>query len=108
MTKVLVLALGAFCILAPLWSSMAMAGTFCNVTSFGKQCWFYDMDSCQQEAASSGGACIINQKEARPPSGSAPFCVVTSHSSSCWYYNAQDCQREAAISGGACAVNPNR
>lgn len=84
-----------------------LAAPFCAVFSYGKQCWYYTYDDCLR-AAGSQGACVINQEEARPPSGGAPFCVVTSYGTQCSYYDAQSCRQAAAASGGACAVNPNR
>lgn len=92
-----------------LLTQSVFAAPFCAVFSYGTQCWYYTYDQCLQ-AAGSQGACIINQEEARPPSGgaTAPFCVVTSYATQCWYYDAQSCQQAAAASGGACAINPNR
>lgn len=87
----------------------AFAAPFCVVTSYGRQCYYYDNPSCQRAAASSNGACVINQEEAKPaPASGAPFCVVTSYATQCWYYDASSCQQAAANSNGACAVNPNR
>lgn len=63
-----------------LLTQSVFAAPFCAVFSYGTQCWYYTYDQCLQ-AAGSQGACIINQEEARPPSGgaTAPFCVVTSY-----------------------------
>jgi outer membrane protein assembly factor BamE (lipoprotein component of BamABCDE complex) len=86
-----------------------LAAPFCVVTQFGTECWYYDMPSCRQAAASKNGACIINQDEAQPAQqGGTPFCVVTQYATNCWYYNAQSCQQAAASNRGACVVNPNR
>src|SRR5215469_16357857 len=90
--------------LAALISSEAGAAPFCAVFSFGKQCWYYDMDSCEQVAGTSG-ACVVNQDEVRAPTASAPFCVVQSYGTNCWYYDASQCEEAAASSGGACVVN---
>lgn len=85
----------------------AFAAPFCAVFSYGKHCYYYNYQSCLQ-AVGSQGACVINEEEARPPSGDAPFCVVTSFGTQCWYYDAQSCRRAAVSSGGVCAVNPDR
>ncbi len=87
--------------------SVASAAPFCAVFSYGKQCFYYDYNSCMQ-AAGGAGACVINQEEAHAPSGSAPFCVVASFGTQCFYWDADSCRQAAASSGGACAVNPNR
>ena len=76
----------------------ANAAPFCSVHSYGENCWYYSMRSCQQ----TGNACIINPNEVRFPSGGAPFCVVQSYGTNCWYYDAQSCQQAAYSSGGAC------
>lgn len=87
------------------------AAPFCTVFSYGKQCYYYTWEECQQ-AAGSQGACVVNDQEVRAPSGGsssgAPFCVVTSFGTNCWYYDAASCRQAAASSGGVCAVNPNR
>ena len=88
-------------------SIVSEAAPFCAVFSFGRQCYYYDMNSCQQ-AAGTQGACVINQDEAKAPSGGAPFCVVQSFGTQCYYYDAQACRDAAASSGGACAINPDR
>ena len=100
---------GLLVMCAALLPQYVIAAPFCTVFSYGEQCWYYTYDDCLR-AAGSQGACVINQKEARPPSGGsgAPFCVVTSYGTQCWYYDAQSCRQAAAESGGACAVNPNR
>ena len=82
----------------------ASAAPFCAVFSFGSQCWYYTLQSCE-EAAGSAGACVVNQQEVQPPNGGAPFCVVTGISTNCWYYSAESCREMAASSGGACYVN---
>lgn len=88
-------------------STIGNAAPFCAVFSYGRQCFYYDMNSCRQ-AAGSAGACVINQEEARPPSGGAPFCVVQSFGTQCFYYDAQACRDAAASSGGQCVVNSSR
>lgn len=88
-------------------SSSALAAPYCAVFSYGKQCYYYDWDSCRK-AAGKEGACVINQQEAKPASGSAPFCVVASHGTQCYYYNAESCRNAAASANAVCAVNPNR
>jgi len=81
-----------------------MAAPFCAVFSFGKQCYYYSLAQCQR-AAGSQGACIINEDEVKPPSGSARFCVVNSWGTQCHYYDANSCRQAASSSGGACVVN---
>ena len=56
-------------------ASTAFAAPYCAVFSYGKQCYYYDWSTCQQ-AAGTQGACVINQEEAKAPSGGAPFCVA--------------------------------
>ena len=82
---------------------------FCAVFSYGKQCFYFDMDGCRR-AAGDSGACVINQDEVRQPLGGsgAPFCVVTSYATQCFYYDAATCRQAATTSGGACVVNSNR
>ena len=89
-------------------SEQAFAAPFCAVFSFGRQCYYYDLPSCQK-AAGTAGACVINQDEVQAPSANeAPFCVVHSYGTQCYYWDAQSCRRDAENSGGACVVNPNR
>jgi len=84
-----------------------MSAPYCAVFSWGKQCYYYNYDSCVQ-AAGTQGACTINQKEIKPPSGGAPFCVVASYGTQCWYYNAQSCREAATLANAVCAINSNR
>lgn len=86
---------------------LAHAAPFCAVFSYGKQCFYYDYNSCLQ-AAGSQGACVVNQDEMRAPSSGAPFCVVASYGTQCYYYDAQSCRQAAASQNAACVVNPNR
>ena len=88
-------------------ASNSFAAPFCAVFSYGKQCYYYDWDSCEL-AAGSQGACVINQKEAKAPTGGAPFCVVASYGTQCFYYDAESCRRAAAAANAVCAINPNR
>jgi len=100
-------AIRASAVLLLLMSSSVVAAPFCAVSAFGKQCIYFSYDACMA-AVGTSGACVINQEEARRPSGGAPFCVVTGFGTQCWYYDAESCRPAAAGSGGACAVNPNR
>jgi hypothetical protein len=102
--NVALLAMLASLVLLP---HLAVAAPFCAVCSHGKQCYYYSMDACLRAAGDRCG-CIINDAEAKRPSGGAPFCVVTSYATQCSYYDAGSCQRAAARAGGACAVNPNQ
>jgi hypothetical protein len=88
-------------------ATITHAAPYCAVFSYGKQCYYYDWNSCEQ-AAGSQGACVINQEEAKAPSGGAPFCVVTSYGTQCHYYDAQSCRQAAASANAVCAINPNR
>lgn len=87
--------------------NLCCAAPFCAVFSYGKQCFYYDYKDCLN-AVGSEGACIVNQQEARTPSGGAPFCVVASFGTQCFYYDANSCRQAAASSNGACVVNSNR
>ena len=87
--------------------SIAYAAPYCAVFSYGRQCYYYDWNTCVQ-AAGTQGACVINQEEAHPPSGSAPFCVVASYGTQCFYFDAQTCRQAAAAANAVCAINPNR
>ncbi len=90
------------------WTAVtAFSAPFCTVFSYGQQCYYYDWNSCRQ-AAGSQGACVINQEEAKAPSGGAPFCVVSSYGTQCIYYDAQSCRQSAASQQAVCAINPNR
>lgn len=80
-----------------------LAAPFCTVFSWGKQCLYYDYQSCAQ-AAGTVGTCIANQEEIHKPSGSGKFCVVTSYATQCLYYDAESCRQVAADSGGVCMV----
>ena len=88
-------------------TNTAFAAPYCAVLSSGRQCYYYDFNSCQQ-AAGSQGACVINQEEAKAPSGGAPFCVVASYGTQCFYYDASACRQAAEAANAVCAVNPNR
>ena len=101
------LKVAAIIAIASCTSSAAFSAPFCAVFSFGRQCYYYDLRTCQQ-AAGTSGACVINEDEAHPPSGGAPFCVVQSFGTQCYYYDASSCQQAAASSGGACVVNNSR
>jgi hypothetical protein len=104
MSKKLLLCFSCYTLLSV---QLIYAAPFCVVTSYGKNCWYYDMPSCQEAAVSSRGACVINQNEVKIPSGGAPFCVVTSYGTNCWYYDAPSCQQAAASNGGTCVVKSN-
>lgn len=82
---------------------LANAAPFCAVFAHGKQCFYYDLASCQR-AAGSSGACITNDDELKPASGAGTFCVVTSYATQCHYYDAQSCRRAASTQGGVCKV----
>ena len=84
----------------------AVAGApFCVVSSFGKQCTYYDEPFCQRTANTLHGACVINTEEAKPPSNSGPpFCVVSSFGTQCTYYDAPACERAAEALHGRCAA----
>lgn len=88
-------------------ATTAFAAPYCAVFSYGKQCYYYDWNSCQQ-AAGNEGACVINQEEAKAPSGDAPFCVVASYGTQCYYYDAQSCRQAATSANAVCAINPNQ
>ncbi len=92
--------------LASCMSSEVLAAPFCAVFSYGKQCYYYSLDACQ-EAAGESGACVVNDEEVQAPAHGAPFCVVQSFGAQCFYYDAGSCRQAAASSGGACVVNPN-
>lgn len=84
-----------------------LAAPFCTVFSYGKNCIYYDYNSCLQ-ASGSSGACIVNQDEVRTTSNGGPFCVVASYGTQCIYYDAQSCRQAAASENAACVVNPNK
>lgn len=94
----------AFFVLSSSLTTFVMAAPYCAVFSWGKQCYYYNYNSCRQ-AAGTQGACIINQEEIKQPSGSAPFCVVASYGTQCWYYDAQSCRTAAASANAVCAIN---
>jgi len=98
----------AVTLLATFISFQAAAAPFCAVFSYGKQCYYYTLQACQQAAGSSGACVVNNQGIGMSPSGGAPFCVVQSYGAQCFYYDAQACRKAASSSGGACVVNPNR
>jgi hypothetical protein len=103
------------------------AAPFCVATQYGENCWYYNRSSCEEAAARSRGACIINQEEIqrrdspsvfgspaphqsspyRSPSSGPPFCVVTQYTTNCYYYDAPSCQRAAAEKNGMCVYNPD-
>ncbi len=87
-------------------ASIGVAAPFCAVFSYGKQCYYYDLRSCQQ-AAGNSGACVTNDEETKPANGSGKFCVVTSYSTDCFYFDAQSCKSAARSSGGVCQVKMN-
>jgi hypothetical protein len=94
-------------VLLALTALSAQAAPFCAVFGYGRQCFYFDMNSCRQ-AAGSQGACVVNEEEVQAPSSSgAPFCVVQSFGTQCFYFDADSCRRAAANSGGACVVNSN-
>lgn len=88
-------------------TSNVFAAPYCAVFSFGTQCFYFDWKSCQQ-AAGSQGACVINQAEAKAPSGGAPFCVAAWYGTQCVYFDAQSCRQAATSANAVCAINPNR
>lgn len=88
-------------------TSPTFAAPYCAVFSYGKQCQYYDWDSCQR-AVGNEGACVINQGEAKAPLGNAPFCVVSGLATKCYYNDAKSCREDAARENAVCAINPNR
>jgi len=94
-----------FALAASLFAIAAGAAPFCVVTSFGKQCNYYDEPSCERAAASMRGGCVLNENEVRAPAPTgAPFCVVTSFATQCFYYDVPSCQRAAETSRGRCVA----
>lgn len=91
-----------FAVLVLGFSGSVLAAPFCAVTSMGKQCDYYDYQSCIN-AAGYGGACVANNQQAA--SGSAPFCVISAIGAQCIYYNVQQCQQAASLVNGSCAAN---
>lgn len=92
--------------LVSLFSSVTYAAPFCAVFSYGKQCYYYDMSSCQA-AAGTSGACVTNDEDTKPASGLGKFCVVTSYATECYYYDAESCRQAAARANGVCKVKTN-
>jgi hypothetical protein len=93
----------ALATLALAFAPSLLAAPFCAVFSYGKQCYFHSLADCQS-AAGSQGACVVNQSELKPPTGSTKFCVVTSWGTQCHHFSAESCRQAAASSGGACVV----
>ncbi len=85
-------------------ATAASAAPFCVVTAAGKRCYYYDEPSCERAAESARGACVINDSDERPPSGTAPFCVVSASGTRCFYYNLQACEDAARAARGTCAA----
>lgn len=75
---------------------------FCVVTGAGKQCYYYDAQSCYQAAESANGACVPNSTSR--VSGSAPFCVQASYGTQCFYYDAQSCRDAAQAANAMCVT----
>lgn len=72
MIRAILFALGcaaaAACFISP---ATAQSAPFCLVDSAGTRCWYYDLPSCQRDAATSGGGCVVNQeRSARSGGGS--------------------------------------
>jgi len=87
------------------------------VTAVGKQCFYFDVSKCQQEAVTLGGMCIPNEQRhenrslgasIKPSVGGAPFCVVTALGKQCFYFDVSQCQQEAVTLGGMCIPNEQR
>ena len=87
-------------------SSATYAAPLCAVFSYGKQFYYCDMSSCQA-AAGASGACIANNEDTKPASGSGKFCVVTSYATQCLYYDAESCKQASASLNVACKVKTN-
>ncbi len=85
----------------------SFSAPYCAVFSWGKQCYYYDWNSCQSSAGNDG-ACVINQNEVKAARGNAPFCVVASYGTECFYYDANSCRQAASSANAVCAVNQNR
>jgi hypothetical protein len=68
-------------------STTVHSAPFCAIFSYGKNCWYFSYDECL-EAAGGDGACVTNQEEIRPPSGSGRFCVVSSFGTNCSFFDA--------------------
>lgn len=77
----------------------ALAGPYCVVTSYSKQCNYFSADDCQSAADSVGGMCVVKKSK---PQGRAPFCVVSGSGTACWYYDVDSCRDNARAMGGTC------
>jgi hypothetical protein len=86
----------------------ALSAPFCVVTSYGKNCYYYDADACQDAARSANGMCVVNDEDETNHANEAPFCVAQSYGLSCYYYTADACYQAASASGGACVANPDK
>ncbi|MFC1585036.1 hypothetical protein ACFL5V_05775 [Fibrobacterota bacterium] len=44
-----------------------VAGPFCVVTNYERNCWYYDAMDCREDAEQFGGICVVNERENNSP-----------------------------------------
>lgn len=91
-------------VIALLLAPPVLAAPFCVQDRFGDRCWFYDAQSCREDAAQSDGICVVQMPDRLQ--GRAPFCAIDRLGARCWFYSASDCRRDVG-NDGACIANPN-
>jgi hypothetical protein len=55
-----------------LGASDAMAGPFCLVSAYGRNCSYFMLSDCQRDARPLDGACVANNEQEPPPLASTP------------------------------------
>lgn len=91
-------------------SKLAYSAPFCVQTSYGKNCYYYDANSCKSAAKSSDGMCVPNDEDkvrSHNSKSNAPFCVKSSYGENCLYYSRSQCESVARSSNGMCLPNNN-
>ena len=100
-------------VLSVLASIVALAGSYCAVFPWGKECDYVTYEECLGAAGSQGG-CEFNRNEDKPAPGTAPYCLVTPSETKCIYDDAPACRMAASIQNSQivkraeCVANPNR
>lgn len=77
-------------VLAVLVPSVVFAAPFCVVSSFGRDCVYFDARTCRETARGVGGMCVANSENEAV--GDAPFCAIAGGIKQCFYYDVSACR----------------
>ena len=102
-----VFAVAFFISFVALRATPVLSAPFCvEADGLPAECWYYDLQSCQKEAARRQAYCSANAEELALASEGAPFCVMGSELIPiCVFQNRESCQNAATRRNAICVEN---